>query len=162
LLADTLTFDINIIDQWIKEELQSLHVVVEEFIANPEPPIWVPPDNATPSNREFLTNLQIPRYRNGKPSLLLHDLYACNIDGIKKHFGSTDHLFVVYYVCFEPFSRQAVGVLQTHPDQAKHGGYWKASRYTGVFISLWFQMAMALASETCRMSWKNSLKILIG
>ena len=130
----TPTFDIDVIGQLIKTKLQSLRVMVEEFITNPEPPIWAPPNNATPSNREFLINLQIPSY-NDRPSLLLHDLHARNVDEIKKHFGSTDHLFVVYYVCFEAFSRQAVGVLQTHLDQAKHEGYWKASRCTGVFIS---------------------------
>ena len=91
------------IGQLIKMKLQSLRVVVEEFITNPEPPIWVPPNNATPSNRKFLINLQIPSY-NDRPSLLLHELHACNVDEIKKHFGGTDRLFVVYYACFEPFS----------------------------------------------------------
>jgi hypothetical protein len=148
------------IGQLIKTKLQSLRPAVEEFITNPEPPIWVPPNNATPSNREFLINLQIPLY-NEKPSLLLHDLHARNVDEIKEHFGSTKHLFVVYYACLEPFSRQAVGVLQTHPDQARRGAYWKASQCIGVFISSRLQMAI-LASETCMMSWQNSVKMATG
>ena len=97
-------FDISVIEERIEKESQSLRVVVEEFITNPEPPIWAPPNNATPSDREFFTDLQIPTYRNGEPSLLLHDLNACNVDEITKHFGSSQHLFVVYCAYLEPFS----------------------------------------------------------
>lgn len=91
----TPTFDIDVIDQQIKKELQSLQVVFEKFITNPEPPIWVSPDYATPINRE------VPPDCHGKPS---HDLHAHNVGEVKKYFGSIDHLFVVYYACVEPFS----------------------------------------------------------
>ncbi|KAM6498788.1 hypothetical protein JOM56_006736 [Amanita muscaria] len=81
------TLGIKEIDQRIEGELKSLRVEVETFLKSPEPPTWVPPDYATPSNREFLASLQIPSYRNGNPSLLFHDLDVCDGDETKKIFG---------------------------------------------------------------------------
>ncbi|KIM71364.1 hypothetical protein PILCRDRAFT_93899, partial [Piloderma croceum F 1598] len=80
------TFDIEVIDKEIEKELKSLRGVVETFLKSPEPPTWVPPDYVTPSNREFLTNLRIPCYRNGNPSLLFHDLDVCDDNEIEKIF----------------------------------------------------------------------------
>jgi hypothetical protein len=53
-VGNGFTFGIKAIDQRIERELKSLRVVVETFLKNPEPPTWLPPGNATPSNREFL------------------------------------------------------------------------------------------------------------
>ena len=63
------TVNINVIDEEIQEELKSLQPVVEAFLKNPELPIWVPPQHAMPDIQEFITELGIPTYPNGKPSL---------------------------------------------------------------------------------------------
>ena len=97
----TPTFDINIIDQQIEKELQSLHVVFEKFITNSDPPIWVPSNYAALHNQELPTDLQVSLNCNGKSS---HDLHVHNVDEIKKYFRSNDHLFVAYYVYFKPIS----------------------------------------------------------
>jgi hypothetical protein len=73
------------IDKEIDKELKSIRGGVETFLKNPKPPIWVPPDYVTPSNREFITSLQIPSYCNGNPSLLLHDLDVCDDNEIKRY-----------------------------------------------------------------------------
>jgi hypothetical protein len=41
-------------------------------------------------NREFLTNLRLPTYRNGKPSLLFHHLHDRDDIEIKKTIGVGD------------------------------------------------------------------------
>ncbi|KIM47458.1 hypothetical protein M413DRAFT_200359 [Hebeloma cylindrosporum] len=79
--------DIEVIDKRIHKELESLGGVVEAFLRNPEPPVWVPPDYVTADNREFLTNLQLPSYGNGKPSLLFHNLDKCDRIEIEKMLG---------------------------------------------------------------------------
>ena len=90
-----LALDIKIIDQKIKEELDSLRGMVETFLKNPEPPIWNPPDSVTPSEREFLTNLRIPSYRDNYPTLLFHNLDVCDDEEIETIFGSTARQYVV-------------------------------------------------------------------
>jgi hypothetical protein len=89
------TFGIEVIDQRIENELESLRVVVETFLRSPEPPTWDPPVYATPTNREFLASLRLPTYRNGNPSLLFHDLDVCDGDEIKEIFGKSQHMYVV-------------------------------------------------------------------
>ena len=86
---------IDIIDRRVKKELQSLRVEVEAFLKNPEAPTWNPPEWPTHDVQQFLTNLQLPCYANGHPSLLLHDLDACDGDEIKKLFGSAQRMYVV-------------------------------------------------------------------
>ena len=79
----------------INEELDSLRGMVEIFLKNPEPRTWDLPDSVTASNREFLTNLRIPSYRNGNSSLLLHNLDMCDDKEIEMIFGPSAHQFVV-------------------------------------------------------------------
>jgi len=76
----------HIIEEKIKKELDLLSGELKTFLKNPDPPTWVPTDYVA-LNREFLTNLRLPTYRNGNPSLLFHDLDACDDDEIKKIFG---------------------------------------------------------------------------
>jgi hypothetical protein len=90
---------IEIIDEKINQELDSLRGMVETFLKNPEPPTWIPPESATPSNREFLTNLQIPSYRNGAPSLLFHNLDEYNDKEIEMVFGPGDRRQYVVIDC---------------------------------------------------------------
>jgi hypothetical protein len=86
---------IEAVDEKINEELDSLRGVIEIFLKNPEPRTWIPPDSVTPSNREFLTNLGIPSYRNGNPSLLLHNLDVCDDKEIETIFAPGPHQYVV-------------------------------------------------------------------
>jgi hypothetical protein len=97
-----LAVDIEVIDKRIDKELESLRGVVETFLKNPEPSIWVPPDYVTPNNREFLTNLRIPSYGNGNPSLLFHDLEVCDDNEIEKIFGRGTPLYVVINCVLNP------------------------------------------------------------
>jgi hypothetical protein len=48
-----IVLGIDVIDQKINEELDSLRGMVETFLKNPEPPTWNPPDSVTPSEREL-------------------------------------------------------------------------------------------------------------
>jgi hypothetical protein len=89
-------------DEKIDMELESLRGVIETFLKNPEPSIWVPPDYVTPNNREFLTNLRIPSYTNGNPSLLFHDLDVCDDNEIEKIFGPGTSLYVVINCALNP------------------------------------------------------------
>jgi hypothetical protein len=107
-------------DEKIDMELESLRGVIETFLKNPEPSIWVPPDYVTPNNREFLTNLRIPSYTNGNPSLLFHDLDVCDDNEIEKIFGPGTSLYVVINCALSLLTR-IVGAFATHPDQAKLG-----------------------------------------
>ena len=83
---------LEVIDAQIIQELNS---VIMSFLKNPEPFTWVPPAYVTPSNREFLTNLRIPCYDNGNPSLLFHNLDVCDKDEIEELFGRYGHVYVV-------------------------------------------------------------------
>jgi hypothetical protein len=85
--------EIEEIDPLVKKELKSLRDVVAAFLKSPDPPLWAPPDYAAPSDREFLANLQIPSYADGRPSLLFHDLHSRDDDEIKKIFGTNDHVY---------------------------------------------------------------------
>ena len=82
---------IDEIDKLINRESSSLCDVIEGFMKNPEPPIWIPPR----SNYEFLSNLRIPSYLNSSPNLLFHDLAVCNSDEIEEIFGQRRHVYVV-------------------------------------------------------------------
>jgi hypothetical protein len=73
-----LQLDIEAIDEKVNKELDSLRGVFEKFLKNPEPRTWEPPKFATPSNHTFLSDLRIPSYGNGNPSLLFHNLDVCN------------------------------------------------------------------------------------
>ncbi|KAF8224450.1 hypothetical protein L208DRAFT_1461528 [Tricholoma matsutake] len=87
-------FDIEAIDKEIKKELKLLCEVIETFLKNPEPPTWVPPNYVMPSNHKYLTNLRIPSYRNGNPSLLLHNLDVCGGNEIEELFGHGECLCI--------------------------------------------------------------------
>ncbi|KAF8338586.1 hypothetical protein F5887DRAFT_1236729 [Amanita rubescens] len=78
------------INEEIGEELKSLQPAVEAFLKNPELPIWAPPQHTMPDIHKFITELRIPTYPNGKPSLLLHGLDKCDGKKIKGVFeGAT-------------------------------------------------------------------------
>ena len=88
--------DVKLSDEVIKEninkELDMMRGMIKAFLKNPEPPTWEPPKNiATPSDHKFLSDLRIPCYHNGNPSLLFHDLYRQNDVEIKKIFGHGAH-----------------------------------------------------------------------
>jgi hypothetical protein len=86
------------IQEQINRELNSMSEMIREFLKNPEPHTWEPPtDLATPSNHEFLSNLQIPCYSNGDPSILFHELDSPDRrddNVIKKIFGPGAHKYV--------------------------------------------------------------------
>jgi hypothetical protein len=118
--------DIEIIDQKIKEELDSLRGMVETFLKNPEPPTWNPPDSVTPSEREFLTNLRIPSYRSGNPSLLFHNLDVCDSKEIETKFGPSAHQYVVINCALNSSQHVQAGAFATHLARAKLVACWKA------------------------------------
>jgi hypothetical protein len=86
------------IQKEIDMELNSMREMIKTFLENPEPHTWEPPtDLAMPSNHEFLSNLRIPCYRNGCPSLLFHELDSPDRrddNVIKKIFGPGAHKYV--------------------------------------------------------------------
>jgi hypothetical protein len=133
------TSGIDVINEQIEAELKLLQPVVEAFLKNPELPTWVPPDNGMPNIYDFLAGLQIPMYRNHKPSLLLHGLGTCDGEEITKIFGTVKPVYV-FITSFELFSRTIAGVFATHPDQVKPGASWKASRNTGASTLLQLRM----------------------
>ena len=93
-LRDRTPLEIDAINDLVAKELNSLREEVEDFLKSPNPPIWVPPESATPSDREFYTRLEIPTYRNGDPSLLFHDLHLFDVEKIKKMYKRGRHLYV--------------------------------------------------------------------
>ncbi|KAF8622267.1 hypothetical protein AX15_007143 [Amanita polypyramis BW_CC] len=82
-------------DQQIQEELKLLQPSVEAFLNAPELPTWDPPDNFLSDIKKFIKGLQIPTYRNGKPSLLFHKLDECDDKDITKIFGADTHVYVI-------------------------------------------------------------------
>jgi hypothetical protein len=90
-----MEFEIETIQGKIDDELENIRGVVETFLNNPEPPVWIPPKSATASNQEFLKNLQIPSYLDGNPNILFHNLDMCDNDEIKMKFGHNAHQYVV-------------------------------------------------------------------
>lgn len=89
-------FDIDAIDVKINKELKQLHDTIETFLKNPEPLTWIPPNDASSANSEFLKSLRIPAYANGKPSLLFHNLDICDHEEIEKIFKPpAPHMCVV-------------------------------------------------------------------
>ena len=86
---------IEVIDEKINKKLDSLRGMIEAFQKNPEPPTWNPPHSIAPSDRDFLTNLRIPCYRDGHPSLLFHNLDECDDQEIEMIFGPRAHKYVV-------------------------------------------------------------------
>jgi hypothetical protein len=58
------------------------------FLQNPNPPAWVPPAAVVdPDHRKLLTDLCIPTYEDGSPSLLLHYLASADKSRVKDIFG---------------------------------------------------------------------------
>jgi hypothetical protein len=93
--APLRALEIDAINQLVSEELNFLREEVEDFLKSPNPPIWVPPESATPSDCEFYARLKIPTYRKRNPSLLFHDLHLCDIEKIKKMYEPGRHMYVV-------------------------------------------------------------------
>ena len=58
--------DFEAIDGKINKELDVIRGMIKAFLKNPEPRIWEPPKFASPSNQDFITDLRIPCYHNGK------------------------------------------------------------------------------------------------
>jgi hypothetical protein len=146
-LTESKTFDIEVIYGKIDEELDSLRGIVETFIKNPEQRTWVPPDFATPSNRQFLTNLRIPSYHNGDPSLLFHDLDVYDDDEIEMIFGPSVHQHAVINCALNIPQHVQAGAFATHLARAKPVAFWKASQSTGDSTSLQSQISQELAFE---------------
>ena len=80
-----LELNIEIIDEMINDELGNIRGMVETFLNDPEPPVWIPPESATASHQEFLKSLQIPSYLNGDPNPLFHNLDVCDNDEIGRY-----------------------------------------------------------------------------
>lgn len=150
ITSSNSTMNVDDIDEKIEKELMSLQPAVELFLKNPELPIWVPPQFATPDVQEFIMKLRIPSYPNHKPSLLLHGLDKCDGQKIKDVFDDATPMYVV--LTFLNFlSCTSTGAYVTHLDQAKPGTSWKRSLFIGVFILLQLRMRMTLAFKICRM-----------
>ena len=94
-ITPDLELDIETIEQKINDELGNIRGMVETFLNDPEPPVWIPPKSATASNQEFLKSLQIPSYLDGDPNLLFHNLDVCDNDEIEEIFGNGAHQYVV-------------------------------------------------------------------
>ena len=94
-LRDSIPLEIEAIDQLVAKELDSFREEIKDFLKSPNPPSWVPPKSATPSDCEFYTSLKIPTYRNGDPSLLFHELESCDVEKIKKMYKRGRHMYVV-------------------------------------------------------------------
>jgi hypothetical protein len=71
-----IVLPIETIKDYISKERNSIAKIINAFLKDPEPSIWIPPEYA--SNREYLASLRLPTYPNGSPSLLLHNLDACD------------------------------------------------------------------------------------
>jgi hypothetical protein len=142
--------DIEAIDEKINKELESLRGMVETFLNNPEPRTWEPPNFATPSNWKFLSDLRIPCYRNGKPSLLFHNLDMCNDKEIAREIelifgpGSGDQQYVVINCALNTPQHVQAGSFATHLARAKPVACWKASRNTGDSTLLQLQISTEL------------------
>jgi hypothetical protein len=89
-------FGITLVDLTIAKEKKNIRGMIRAFLDNNEPPSWIPPHYvADQKNRDFLTNLRIPAYQNGNPSLLLHDLHAYDDSHIGTMFGNSDPMYLV-------------------------------------------------------------------
>ena len=64
-----LELDIGTIEQKINDELGNIRGMVETFLNNPEPPVWIP------------------------PSLLFHNLDVCDNEEIEMIFGHGAHQY---------------------------------------------------------------------
>jgi hypothetical protein len=157
------TFNIEVIDK----ELESLRGVVETFLKNPEPPTWVPPDYVTPSNREFLTNLRIPCYRNGNPSLLFHDLDVCDGNEIEKIFERGAPLYVVINCALHSshhglqvhLQHIRIGQTRRMKGHTKYWGFYLVAipDVNGVGVR---DMQDALNEVALYQEWKSDLRLL--
>lgn len=118
--------DIVAVDKNIAEKLQPLRAVIELFLKNPEPPTWVPANSVKSDNCDFIASLKIPSYRNGHPSLLLHDLDVCDDKKITEIFGQSEPLYVVIncYGAVKPSYHE----LQVH---LQHLRIWKNPAHAG-------------------------------
>jgi hypothetical protein len=164
-----IVLGIEVIDQKINEELDSLRGMVETFLKNPEPRTWNPPDSVTPSEREFLTNPRIPSYRNGNPSLLFHNLdlcrgRLCDDKEIEMIFGPAAHWhqYVIISCALNTSQHVQAGAFATHLTRAKPVACWKASRNTGDSTLLQLQMSPEFASEIYKTLWTMSLSVQNG
>ena len=119
------TLDFGTIDKQIQAELKLLRPAVEAFLKAPELPTWDPPDNFAPDIKKFIKGLQIPTYRNGRPSLLFHKLDECGNEEITKIFGANTDMYVIM-IALNFFSCAVVGVSAIHPGREKPGASWRA------------------------------------
>ena len=154
-----LDLDIETIDIKINDELGNIREMVETFLNNPEPPVWIPPESATASNKEFLKNLQILSYSNGSPSLLFHNLDVYDNKEVEKIFGHGVHQYVSINCASNTSQRVQPGSFATHLDRAKHVACWKASPNTGDSTSLRLRMSTELVSTIYGMPWTISPSI---
>ena len=120
-----IILDFGTIDKQIQEELKLLRPAVEAFLKAPELPTWDPPDNFASEVKIFIKGLQIPTYRNGKPSLLFHKLDEYDDKEITRIFRTDAHMYVII-TALNFCSCAIVGVFAIHLGQVKPGVSWRA------------------------------------
>jgi hypothetical protein len=119
--------DIEAIDGKINEELNLIRGSVKAFLKIPEPRTWEPPNFVSPDNQKFLTDLRIPCYHNGNPSLLFHNLDVCNDKEIEMVFGCSQHQYVFINRALNTSQHVQAGSFATRLARAKPVACWKAS-----------------------------------
>jgi hypothetical protein len=78
------------IEEKIEKISDKIRPRIEKFLQQPNPPAWIPPSAIVDANhRTFLTNLRIPTYEDGRPSLLLHELADADESKAQDIFNGT-------------------------------------------------------------------------
>ena len=75
----------------IDEFLENLRPKIEVFLANPQLPLWEPPETVDQSTRTFYLDAAIPTIRDNSPNLLLHDLGKQSNAHVDNLFSSGGH-----------------------------------------------------------------------
>jgi hypothetical protein len=89
---------IDAVQSEINGVLTSISPQIRSFLQNPELLKWQPPSSITDAlTLEFLQKLQIPTYRDGRPSLLFHNLHLGN--GLSEEIcGANSHLYFTLFL----------------------------------------------------------------
>ena len=76
------------LNEKLQTALSEIRPRIEKFLRNPDPPTWTPPATVIdPDHRKFLSDLNLPTYRNGNPSLLFHNLANAYEFKVNRIFG---------------------------------------------------------------------------
>jgi hypothetical protein len=148
-----LALDIKTIDEKINDELKKIRGKLETFLKNPEPPTWIPPNSATASNQEFLKARQIPRYSNGDPSLLFHNLDVCDNREIEMIFGPGPHQYVVI---------NCVLNISQHVRQVHLQHIWLGQNPSHVGRPHEILGILLRCNARCQRSWRQRFTICLG